>query len=328
MQQFHLIKIAKNYGRHTDVYVDFENQILKHTGWNSIKAPNKYLQYFYYTFILPKLKSRKFNFNRSFFKSKKYLFAIMSGTEYGKIFLQYSFKAKLKVLYMFDPWPTVNQINENALRSYKINIAFISARQAVKHFNSLNIPEFIAYWIPEGVRSESYKFYDYNKKSIDLLQYGRQWIWLHNEIYTFCNENNIIYEFPNNEDFNKAQFNTRNLLVDALAKTKIVVCVPRNITHFEQIGNQSTLTTRYFECMSSKCLILGIAPQELIELFGYNPVIEIDTGNPHKQLLSLIKDYDSYIPLIEKNYQTVIQNHQWKNRIFDMVKILSNSNML
>ena len=77
--------------------------------------------------------------------------------------------------------------------------------------------------------------------------------------------------------------------------------------------------------MSSKCLIWGKAPQELIELFGYNPVIEVDMNDTQNQLLNLIKDYDSYIPLIEKNYQTVIKNHQWKNRIIDFENILLKS---
>lgn len=323
MHKFTIITIRKSYGRHTDVYVDFENEILKYTEWKPVKAPNKYFQRFFYLFLLPRFKKKKYNFNLPHFVKKKHLFALMSGTEYGKIFLKYSFKAKLKVLYMFDPWPTVNNINENALRSYKINIAFISAKQAVEHFNSLNFPDFTAYWIPEGVKSESYKYLDYKDKSIDILQYGRQWKWLHDEIHTFCNKNNIKYEFPNHDDFNKSQFKTRSLLIDAMAKSKIVICVPRNITNPDQIGDQSTLTTRYFECMSSKCIIWGKAPQELIELFGYNPVVEIEMNSPQKQLATILANYNSYIPLVEKNYSLVIQNHQWKNRIEEITNILS-----
>ncbi len=78
--------------------------------------------------------------------------------------------------------------------------------------------------------------------------------------------------------------------------------------------------------MSSKCLIFGIAPAELIELFGYNPVIEIDLNNPEEQLLNLIKNYQTFIPLIEKNYKNVIENNQWKNRIEKMLNILSDFN--
>lgn len=326
-KKFQLVIIKDNYGRHTDVYVDFENQILQHTAWKAIKSPNKYLRWLYDKCIFEKLSYRQFNFDLPFFNSKKYLFALISGTEYSKIFLQYSFKANFKVLYMFDPWPTVNRLNENALRSYKINIAFISAKDAVEYFNSLNIAGFKAYWIPEAVNSDSYKYYTFSDKSIDIIQYGRQWDWLHNKIEPFCKEKNITYAYPNDKNFIKSQFKTRNLLVEALAKSKIAVCVPRNITHSDQVGNLTTLTTRYFECMSSKCLIWGKAPQELIELFGYNPVIEIDLNKPEEQLFDLIDNYKAYIPLIEKNYRNVIQNHQWKNRIEDMLEILSHVNL-
>ena len=326
MNDFQLIRITKNYGRHTDVYVDFENQILKNTNWKAIPAANKYLQVLFNKWVLPKLKLRQFNFDLPIFHAKRFLFAVISGTEYSKIFLRYSFKAKQKAVYMFDPWPSVNNLNENAFRSFKINIAFISAKQAVHYFNSLNIDGFMAHWIPEGVYSEGYHYCNYVDKKIDVIQYGRQWGQLHNKINSYCKKNNIIYEFPTDNDFSKSQFTTRNRLTKALAGSKITVCVPRNITHPEDVGNLSTLTTRYFECMSSKCLIWGTAPAELIELFGYNPVIEIDIEKADEQLLYLLNNYESYIPLIEKNYQTVLHNHQWKNRIDDMMKILSSSN--
>ena len=44
----------------------------------------------------------------------------------------------------------------------------------------------------------------------------------------------------------------------------------------ELAGDIETLTQRYWECMLSRIVMLGHAPQELIDLIGYNPVIEID----------------------------------------------------
>ena len=199
-EKFQLVVIKDNYGGHTDVYVDFENQILQQTRWKKIKAANKYLQRLYNIFILPKLKYRQFNFDYPSDNQNKCLFASISGTEYSKIFLQYSFKAKLKAIYMFDPWPTVNKINENAIRSYKINIAFISAKQTIDHFNSLGINNFRAYWIPEAINSNNFRHCNLNDKSIDLLQYGRHWQWLHENLELFCKEKKIIYEYSDKTD--------------------------------------------------------------------------------------------------------------------------------
>lgn len=36
-----------------------------------------------------------------------------------------------------------------------------------------------------------------------------------------------------------------------------------------------TLTQRYCECMFSRMVMEGHAPQELIDFIGYNPVIEL-----------------------------------------------------
>ena len=50
-------------------------------------------------------------------------------------------------------------------------------------------------------------------------------------------------------------------------------------------------------------------------LFDYNPIIEIDEENPIEQINTILKNYDSYIPLIEKNHETVARFHNWNARI-------------
>jgi hypothetical protein len=52
----------------------------------------------------------------------------------------------------------------------------------------------------------------------------------------------------------------------------------------------------------------------MIELFGYNPVVEIDPDAPVEQLNTILNHYMDYIPLIEKNYETVSKYHTWENR--------------
>jgi hypothetical protein len=66
--------------------------------------------------------------------------------------------------------------------------------------------------------------------------------------------------------------------------------------------------------MAAKCLIVGILPEEMKLLFDYNPIVEIDLRDPVWQILSLLKDFDEYIPLIERNYQTLLEQHTWSRR--------------
>jgi hypothetical protein len=82
------------------------------------------------------------------------------------------------------------------------------------------------------------------------------------------------------------------------------------------------MTLRYLQAMSSKCLIIGILPDEMRDLFEYMPIIEIDFSDPINQILIILENYNQYIDLIEKNYSEVIKNHQWKNRWYNMSELI------
>jgi len=308
-------------GRHEDVYLDFENDFLRHTGWKSLKGSFNALEYLFEKFFLPRLWYRTFPFDLPFLHSDRIYFSSLSGIEYIKIFQHYTFRARLKVIYQFDSWTHDNAINENAFRSFKIDIAFISIRKAVEYFNSLQIPFFRAYWMPEAITLNSYQQLDYPEKDIDFLQYGRRWEWIHERLLAFCASKGLRYEHPLNCSTDKSQFSTRGELLAALARSKIAICVPKTVTHSD-IYDLPTVTTRYFECMASKCLILGHAPEDLIDLFGYNPVVEADYSDPMGQLEYLRHHYKEYLSLIEKNYCITQEKHQWRNRIVDMLKII------
>lgn len=309
-------------GEHRDVYADFENEILRYTKCDQIVSANVTLQKIFERFFFPELKFRSFYFDWPNFRRRKILFSVLPGWEYVKIFPYYLFRARLKIIYQFDTWSRDNIVNENAFRSFRINIAFLSIKGAADHFNSLKIPKFSAYWMPEAVNSHSYRFSAYKDKTIDILQYGRRWEWLHDQIVCFCEQNGIHYLYPASIPYRaKKLFNSRDDLIQALSQTKVVICVPRITTHPEEC-DLSTVTTRYFECMASKCLLLGFAPRDLVDLFGYNPVIEIDKHNPQEQIKYLLNNYEDYIPLIERNFHMVLTKHQWKNRISDMIDII------
>jgi hypothetical protein len=177
----------------------------------------------------------------------------------------------------------------------------------------------LANWIPEGVDISVYKQFTYNQRDIDVLQIGRKYDWYHEQILPFFNESNKVYLYEKTKG--AIIFPTREEFINGLARAKISVCFPSNITHPERAGKTETMTNRYLQSMASKCLIVGHAPQEMIELFGYNPVIEIDRDSPGEQLTAILDHYSDYIPLIEKNYEMVSKYHTWKNR-WELIKIL------
>ncbi|MGC3976975.1 MAG: hypothetical protein QM751_01275 [Paludibacteraceae bacterium] len=145
-----------------------------------------------------------------------------------------------------------------------------------------------------------------------MLAIGRKYDEYHNKIKDELAKagKKYLYEKVKGEII----FPTREEFIGGLADAKISVCVPSNITHPERAGTIETMTIRYLQSMISKCLIVGHAPAEMIQLFGYNPVVEIDYEHPTEQLTDILNNYEKYIPLIEKNYHQVIENHTWENR--------------
>jgi hypothetical protein len=77
--------------------------------------------------------------------------------------------------------------------------------------------------------------------------------------------------------------------------------------------------------MSSKCLVVGHCPQELQDIFGYNPVIERDSIDSSGQLLNILADIEQgkYQDLVDKNYQQVFTVGSWDARVQDMLAVLA-----
>lgn len=71
--------------------------------------------------------------------------------------------------------------------------------------------------------------------------------------------------------------------------------------------------------MAAKCLLVGVCPPELADLFGYNPVVEIEKGREAEQLLSILRDPGAYQTLVDRNYDVLLLRGTWKSRIPDIV---------
>ncbi|GHT76279.1 hypothetical protein AGMMS50262_14040 [Bacteroidia bacterium] len=238
-----------------------------------------------------------------------HLFTVMLGLNESK-FHPYIITRHNKSIYLFDAWPSEYIKIQKICRTYKINYLFVSSSQSANNLQAL-LPETQVFWIPEGINPDEYRYRSFQEKDIDVLALGRRYDKYHHAIVSYLEENQYSYLYE--QEKGKIIFPTREGFINGLARAKISICVPSSITHPDRSGDIETMTVRYLQSIASKCLIVGHAPQEMITLFGYNPVIEIDEDNPTKQLEDILKNYSSYFPLIEKNFQQV-QYHTWKNR--------------
>lgn len=175
-------------------------------------------------------------------------------------------------------------------------------------------------WIPEGIDVASYYYMPYTQKDIDVLAFGTRYSPYHNLILKPITAAGLRYEYQT--DPNTLLFPTRQSFIQGLAHAKISICFPGNLRDLVRTGDIETMTLRYLQSMISKCLIVGHAPAEMKQLFSYNPIIEADMNSPADQLIDILENYDTYIPLIERNFVSVVQNHSWDVRWHTIAKLL------
>ncbi len=310
----------KNPGSHVaqEVVREFENTFQQYS-----EAPVRYSGTDWYLKILNRILKLLYIRKSSGFPLRAVsdipAFAVLMGNEFEKCLLQF-FLRKRNVVYFFDAWPEYHRDIERFLRTCHVDTVFFSSKQVTETFRKINA-DFRCYWLPEAVNVTAYQCLPYAEKTIDVLQFGRRYDLYHQQIAKPLEEHGYSYLYEKQKG--QVVFPTRGEFVEGLARSRISICFPCNLTHPDRSGDVSTMTVRYLQSMASKCLIVGTMPEEMRELFGYDPVVKVDISDPAGQLLTILRNYHQYIPLIEKNYAAVRLYHTWNHRCEAMMDILN-----
>ena len=76
--------------------------------------------------------------------------------------------------------------------------------------------------------------------------------------------------------------------------------------------------------MLSRIVIVGRAPKELVNLIGYNPVIEIEREQQTEKIVEILDNIGHYQSLVDKNRKTAIDMGGWDLRIKEIQRFLLN----
>jgi hypothetical protein len=239
------------------------------------------------------------------------VFYISMGVSEANRSLPYALFSKNNILFLFDAWPRHDHLINQIVKAYNISKLFVTSRESAKRLKA-SIEGTDVYWCPEACNPGDYRPSDYKDKNIDVLQFGRKYELWHNMVYDSFMQKGISYSFE--KEKGQVVFKDRNEFIYGLGRAKISICLPMNITNNSVSGGISTMTNRYLQSMVSKCLIVGVKPDEMSYVFDYDPVIPIDFKNPVQQIIEILKNFNDYIPFIERNYQECITRHTWKNR--------------
>ncbi len=208
-----------------------------------------------------------------------------------------------KAAILFDackPWVSAEQVCR-FVDDADITVCFVTHPAMVAPLQALtNRCRF--YVMHEAVAPENY--HPDLPKTIDVLSYGRKLPQYHEALLEGLPKKGFTYEHGFIEG--------REALLEKLGRSRITINFPRSTT--DDQTDLPLVTMRYYQSMASRALMLGEAPPVMRDIFGYEPVVTADLRDPVAQVVSLLEGYEAYQPLIERNYQAVCQQHNYRAR--------------
>ncbi len=219
---------------------------------------------------------------------------------------------------IWDCWPMYFEKTCQWFIKHNVRTAIFTSSQTADRMKE-RFPEMKILAITEGIDTSKYiEGKNLNERSIDLLEFGRK-----NKIVFDVNlPKNYTHLYSKNGEH---LFKTEQDLVNGLADSKITVCYPRCDTQPQKAGDIETLTQRYWEAMLSRIVIVGRAPKELIDLIGYNPVIEIGKENQKERIIDIINHINNYQSLVDRNNDTAKKMGSWDIRARQIMDWLRSS---
>ena len=215
--------------------------------------------------------------------------------------------------FFWDVWPENFEKTFAWLKRHNTKTAIFTSSQVAEMVRA-RFPEMNVLAVTEGIDVETYSEGKLLKdREIDFLEYGREI----DHIVKYSIADKIRYVRGKKEG--KPIFSQQEL-IENLANSKVVAAYTKKWTNPEQAGDIDTLTQRYWECMLSGCIMIGHVPQELVDLIGYNPVIEIDRENPDGQLQDILSNIADYQNLADRNRDSAIKYGDWK---YSMQKVMN-----
>ncbi len=225
--------------------------------------------------------------------------------------------ARYEIVPMFwDCWPGYFDMVCRWFRRHGVRMAIFSSRQTAELVMEA-FPDMHVIWCPEAVDASCYdKGKPLAEREIDLLEFGRsnEKIIQSKVLEQACVDGKAVHHVCTR--LNDKFIYTNEQLYQAMGDAKVTITLPRSMTDPATAGNIETLTQRYWECMFSRMVMVGHAPQELIDFIGYNPVVELrDDMTAAEQIVDVLEHIGDYQKMVDKNLETAERLGSWNVRM-------------
>jgi len=222
----------------------------------------------------------------------------------------------------FDCWGPEFPRWEATLRRHRVPLAFFSARDAANHF-ARAIPAMETVWLPEACDASRFApGKPLHEREIKVLELGRKFERVHEKIREPLREHGHRHVYSL-DGANTVLFAGLDALFAGLGDTAMALCFPKTVTHPEKAGGVETMTQRYLEFIGSGTLAIGRSPREIVDLFGFDPVIALDEGDPAGQILAILDDLPKWQAHADRARARLLEVGTFDTRARTMLEHLS-----
>lgn len=226
-------------------------------------------------------------------------------------------------VYCYDVWEPEFDDWQKAFDEINPDYIFFGYKKSCEHFKNLG---YNGYWVPLSGDFEIFKPHDV-KKTRMFMQMGRVNDDFHQKILKYLKDHNMEDNHDNyiyRKDRREQIFPDINELSKEISATKYFVCVPKYYENFKRTGNINETICRYYEGMAAKTMIIGLKSETFDELFPYKAMLSFNDNEDFNEVIEYYESHpEEYQEIIDKNYEYVINNHSWGDRVKQILEIIN-----
>ncbi|WP_146066129.1 hypothetical protein [Cryobacterium sp. Y82] len=217
--------------------------------------------------------------------------------------------------YIWDCWPDREVDWRSFFMRYSPKRVAFTSRDAARYWSS-QLPHVDVVWLPEAIDADVYEAGPLlSARSILLLEVGRRYGDAHDVARRTITSLGAkhLYVQP---DATLTFLPERKDLIRTLHTSRALFCFPGAISHPKgRTGAWESMTHRYLEAAATKTLIIGTIPNEMIELFGFCPGLNVTLEDLPALLLQLHQSPQEFQWLVDKTHARLLEVATWTVRV-------------
>lgn len=231
------------------------------------------------------------------------------------------------VPWIFDCWGPEWPQWEALLRRHRIKLALFSARASAQEF-ARRIPGLETRWLPEAMELKLlHPGKPLAERSVHVFEMGRKMMSTHDRIREPLKAagKKHLFDEPGKH---ATAIPTLDELYRTMGDSAMVVCYPKAMSHPAGAGPVETLTQRYLETMGSGALAVGYCPQELKDLYGFNPVVDLSPDDPAAHMLEVLNSLPNYQDLADRALARTRELGGFDVRAAEMLRLIDEYDLI